>query len=765
MRFLKKLVLFTALVVPIAARAQSLKPGEWRTYTSMRAVTDLALASDSVHAWAATGGGAFEVDLRNAQAAPIALRTTDGLSENDLTAVASDNQGNIYFGGGNGGFDVYRTSTGVIDQLGTDIRTSPFTIKAINGITVYGNKIYLATAYGMSEYFTGTGAFGATVSQFAGLPPEDSVRQFLDDGTHVYGAMHEGVVFINSSADLYDGHLWSFLPDSGGSVRTLANFHGAIYAGAENGLFAVSLSQDSLLPIAIPFSAGINRLIVARDSLYILDETGILYSTQDLVHFTSQPLSTVAGSMVTAVAPDPFGGVVAGSQDKGVAFSMEDSLYTLFPPGPIINDLSSLYFAKATDQLYVANKSAGFSLFRPASSIWEDFPNVPGVNTYWSKVFYDSIHDAAWFSAGFLFRAKGLGTTSTPVWDTFDHLHNNLPTFAGDPNFVITSGAMIDQDSNLVVTTWAGTGQGLSILSPDGVHFQNYLLEPSSAGAQPWGPVTQDQNGNYWVGTEYHNSPRSTGVYWLRKSDGAYGVIYGGSSGTLGTPVEGTEVVNAILTDQDDGIWCGTDAGVEIISNPEAIEGPSPVFFIRSVPFLAGQVISSMAVDGVGNKWIGTDNGIFVVSPDGADSIARFTKENSPLVDDNVVSLAIDPTRGEAYAGTPSGISRFSTIFKQGKPDYTGIRVYPNPVVQSAAVGGSPTIYIDGLVAGSTVQIFTLAGQLVTTIDGTALGSTVTWNGRDALGRQVPSGLYLISATSVQSGENGEAKVVIVRKP
>jgi hypothetical protein len=165
----------------------------------------------------------------------------------------------------------------------------------------------------------------------------------------------------------------------------------------------------------------------------------------------------------------------------------------------------------------------------------------------------------------------------------------------------------------------------------------------------------------------------------------------------------------------------------------------------------------------VGNKWVGTDNGIFVVSPDGSDSVAHFTAKNSPLVDDRVVSIAIDPTRGEAYAGTPSGISRFSTIFKRGQPDYTGIHVFPNPVVQTAEI--SPKVYIDGLVAGSTVQIFSIAGKLITTIDGTQLGSTVTWNGRDAIGRQVPSGLYLVSATSPQASGNGEAKVVIVRKP
>jgi hypothetical protein len=172
-----------------------------------------------------------------------------------------------------------------------------------------------------------------------------------------------------------------------------------------------------------------------------------------------------------------------------------------------------------------------------------------------------------------------------------------------------------------------------------------------------------------------------------------------------------------------------------------------------------------MTVDGVGNKWMGTDNGIFVVSADGSDSVAHFTAENSPLVNDVVTSLAIDPNRGEAYAVTPLGISRFSTIFKEGRSDYDSIRVYPNPVLETASVYPPYLVHIDGLVAGSTIQIFSIAGRLITTIDGSKEGAEVDWNGRDALGRQVPSGLYLISATSPQTSQSGEAKVVIVREP
>jgi ligand-binding sensor domain-containing protein len=739
------------VLFPLVASAQALKPGEWRTYTSMRTVQQIALSHDSLTVWAATSGGAFRIDSRNSNAV-TAYRTTDGLYENDITAVATDNAGNTYFGGRTGGFDILSPS-GTIRQRVEIRQQSSIPVKTINRIYTSGDRVYLSTAFGLSIYSTASGGyFVTTIGHIADLPQNDSVLDVLENGNELYLAMNEGVAVASRSSELTIPSVWH-IGHLAAHPTTLVKFGGKVLVGTDSGLFQFT-GPDTLTRLDGFGNSFIVSTLARNDTLYVLTTSGLLLTSHDLSSVNARDLGKELAITSRTLSETKEGLAIIGTQNNGVILQTGHGFTSgIFPSGPVNNEVTDLTYSQRNDAVYSVHRQFGISSFNVTADSWVDYPAgqmIPAADFF--RVLDDPIRDVQWVSgygAG-LFKMKGLGT-GTVTSDLFDAARG-MPAYTG--TYVVSAGGMIDRDGRFCVTLWAASGQAIAATA-DGQNFTMYPLAPSSDHGLSWGCITQDHEGNYWVGT-VHSVPLARGVYWSKPQNKAYGFVPAGP----GTQIANTNV-NAILTDQDDGIWCGTESGVNIISNPYAIEQSNPQFYVRSVKLLEQQVVHAMAVDGIGNKWIGTDNGIFVVSPDGTDSIAHFSTSNSPLVDDDVETLAIDQSRGEIYAGTPNGISRFSTIFTSGKPDYSGIRVYPNPLVQTSE--SSPTVTIDGLVSGSTVKVFTLNGRLVATINGEALGSTVKWDGRDSMGRAVASGMYLITATSPQSGDNGEAKLVIVR--
>jgi hypothetical protein len=151
---------------------------------------------------------------------------------------------------------------------------------------------------------------------------------------------------------------------------------------------------------------------------------------------------------------------------------------------------------------------------------------------------------------------------------------------------------------------------------------------------------------------------------------------------------------------------------------------------------------------------------VFVQSSDALTQEARFTVTNSPLFDNSITDIAIDPVSGEAWIGTQKGVlSVRSEATEGGRINKPTAYAYPNPVRPD--YDGPIAIY--GLARDANVKITDVAGNLV--YEGTALGGQAVWNGRDYLGRRAASGVYLVFATSSESFDSPDAiitKVVIL---
>src|SRR5690606_36528938 len=96
---------------------------------------------------------------------------------------------------------------------------------------------------------------------------------------------------------------------------------------------------------------------------------------------------------------------------------------------------------------------------------------------------------------------------------------------------------------------------------------------------------------------------------------------------------------------------------------------------------LETEKITAIEIDGANRKWIGTQNsGAFLMSEDGTEQIYHFTENNSPLLSNEIISIAIDGESGEVYFGTSTGIISFRGTATKGDPFFSTVYAFPNPV-------------------------------------------------------------------------------------
>lgn len=226
--------------------------------------------------------------------------------------------------------------------------------------------------------------------------------------------------------------------------------------------------------------------------------------------------------------------------------------------------------------------------------------------------------------------------------------------------------------------------------------------------------------------------------------------------------------VNAAAEDSDGNIWIGTGAGPFMLEASTISSGDN-YFTQVKVPrndgtnyadyLLSGVSITAIAIDGAGRKWFGTEeSGVFLISADNLTQEQHFTAENSPLLSNAIESIAINPTTGEVFFGTASGLCSYMSNASQPNEEMTkdNVYAYPNPVKPDY----TGLITVTGLTLDADVKITTSNGVLVT--EGRSNGGTFTWDGCDSKGRRVASGVYMVQ-TATSDGKKGTVcKIAVI---
>jgi hypothetical protein len=136
-----------------------------------------------------------------------------------------------------------------------------------------------------------------------------------------------------------------------------------------------------------------------------------------------------------------------------------------------------------------------------------------------------------------------------------------------------------------------------------------------------------------------------------------------------------------------------------------------------------------------------------------------FTAANSPLCDDDVRTIRVEPATGAVWIATGSGLNRYDPGFVPRPTTLSSlsVSVFPNPGRLTAL--GAP-IRLSGNGTSYQGAIYDLGGRLVHTFTSPSNGRVV-WDGRDRDGDPVGPGIYFVRVEA--GGRSGVVRLVLLR--
>ncbi|MEF9923489.1 MAG: two-component regulator propeller domain-containing protein [Muribaculaceae bacterium] len=226
--------------------------------------------------------------------------------------------------------------------------------------------------------------------------------------------------------------------------------------------------------------------------------------------------------------------------------------------------------------------------------------------------------------------------------------------------------------------------------------------------------------------------------------------------------------IHCFAEDKNGKLWMGTSNGVVEMNPQNAFSNSFRINRIK-VPrndgtsfadyLLENQEVTCIAVDGANRKWLGTKaSGLFLVSADGSQILKHFTKSNSYLTDNLIISITCNPNSSSVYVGTIYGMVEYISDSTPAEDNYDNVYAFPNPVRPDY----TGLITVRGLMENSLVKIADAAGNVFYSTRST--GGMITWDGCAANGERVKTGVYFVLASQNESGTSSGVvtKILVV---
>ena len=756
--------------------------GEWRTHLAYTSITQVAETPNLI--FGLSDGALFSVDKTGNDIRTYSKLT--GLSDNAIATIAYCKEKKLLFiGYQNTNIDLL-TDDGYVINI-PDIVNHPMTgNKVINRVYFKDDFAYLSMGFGIVVVNLNKQELPATYyieKDKVKLP----VYGVVITNTEIFASTSSGVYIANKNANLQDSNNWIIMPGTPVGSR-IVEYEGALYLMREStGIYKYDGTNWSLFLS----HGGVRDLSVSDGRLLITTPTVIYsYDTSLLEERIFGGLST-AYSTVYSSQNNTYS--VASGNEGIVGIKNDERVFSVKPSGPVFNNCNVMFFANVGNKenvLHVlsggqreyTNTPPGF-IMRYDGNSWNNVP-LPYVNVIGMAV---DPRDSKHFY---------IGTWSDGMYEL--RFNDNYDSATEISRFHATAGSV----SGLPYTGWiegAGGGGvnwvcGLTYDSFDNLYFLNIqafrhikvITNTGSHKSFNIANIAQKELKTFKI-TSFKqkwllgNYGSGKGVLIFNDDnifeDNAVDVVpqktifytaFNDQDGTLTNFVD----YNAIAEDRNGNIWVGTAKGPIVFNNvknnPDVVYSSNFGCTRIKIPrndgsgladyLLADEIVTAIAVDGGNRKWLGTQNsGLYLVSADGLQTIHHFTKENSPLLSNRIMSLVIHPGTGEVFIGTDKGIISYGGEASNPNPDYSNVYVFPNPVRPDY----TGLITVTGLVENSNVKITDISGNLV--YEGQSQGGQLSWNGKNRAGERVSTGVYLVFAATGDGSQHVVSKIMMIK--
>jgi hypothetical protein len=739
--------------------------GTWRAHLNYQNALQV-VQGDKIYC--GTSSNIFSVD---ADGEINTFDKTNGLSETGVSCIGWDEHTQqLVIAYKNSNVDILK---GSIVQNISDIKQAVIIAnKSIQQIYCKMGMAYLATGLGiiavdLTKYEVKEtwiiGSNGAATS----------VHSVTADDNYFYAATNDGLKRAAAhSLNLADYKNWGNISISAGLTNDGWRFCGML----SNQL--VGLQNDSVVLISNPhkllyydpawkiISAKISNnqiLLTQKNSIgtgrvMVIDGMGKIVKLIENSSLSS-PNSAIFNNTVTWVA-DEFKGLIRFSGNENSASSFTPNGPGGIPNGDMVYNRKTLFIAAGSvnNAWNALHNKAAIYTFTEEEWVNNNENNVPALKSFNNIITLavDPADESIWagsFGDG-LVQMNGAKTTQyTPT-------NSALEFSQKQPNQCLVSGLLVDDQHNLWVSNY-GAAYPLKVRKNNGVWVS--IPIPLSLTDQAVAQLLHDDFGQLWM-----VSPKNNGLicYQYGKNidqlnDDRWKLFSVG----MGNGNLPSNHVLCIAKDKSNTIWVGTDNGIGIIQCTDDVFGNGGCNAVLPVVqqeqftgyLFKGEQVQCIAVDGADQKWVGTKNGVWLLSADGEKIIHHFTESNSPLLNNEVNKIGIDPQSGEVFFATSSGLCSYRSTITAPNSSFSNLLIYPNPV---------PTDYngligIKGLTDQSIIKITELNGRLV--FQTRCMGGQATWNGRDYTGNKIASGVYLVLVTDESGTEKVATKIIVTR--